>query len=305
MISNLEKFQELNQTRQHETRGQQLDMFQPTIPQGTTDEYWFFSDMYNLFGETIFPTNQAMEKTVHKRIYYPYGEKPTIQQSFDFCTGHYDCIHRAYKLGYRNFNHANDLKLTRYACWSFLQGKPHTIFAQTYFLSPVIQPGMDFATLNKLSSEYARVSLRERISVAEKILAGILRSKYGNHREFYNSTSLALFNGKTYSDIKEIHHIPNKDGDTLLNYMGAHTLSARMTALYRAFDRYNKLTNPTIMQLDEILCDELYNQRAEMINRTGMRPENNISTTNINQVQQDLKLNQKKFISQYATKRIR
>ena len=304
-MNNKDTFQELNQTRQHETRGQQLDLFQAVTPLNITDEYWFFSDLYNIFGGNIFPINQPMEKTAHEKIIYPYDTKPTIQQSFDFCTGHYDTLQHAYKLDYREFKHANDLKLTRYACWSFLQNKPDAIFAQTYFMAPTLNPNMNFDAMNTIASEYKRIDLRERLKNAEKILAGILNNKHANYKDFYNSTSLALFNGQTYKDVKEIHNIPNKINETLLDYMGKHTLHARVAALYRTIERYNASPNKTIINLENILCDELFNKRVAMINSTGRRPEQDISIQHIDKVKKHLKDTQQAFIKKYSIQKIR
>ena len=305
MISHAEQFHELNQTRQHETRGQQLDLFQPVTSLNKTSEFWFFSDLHNLFGEKAFPTTQAKEKTAHEKIIYPYSAKPTIQQQFDFCTGHYDRINHQFKQDYINFQNALDLKLTRYACWSFLKHDPRTVFAQTYFISPVIKPDMDFDTLNPIAAEYQRINPRKDVSSAESKLAGILKAYHANYKDFYNSTSLALFNGQTYHDIKDMHRIPHKDGDTLLNYMGRYTLHARITAIYRAINRFNAETNKTIIRLDEILCDELYNQRVEMINQTGMRPEQNISIRHIKQIEKHKNNTEQEFIKKYAHQVIR
>ena len=80
-MNNKEQFHELNQTRQHDTRGQQLDLFQPNKPLNTTDEYWFFSDLHQIFDSNTFPINQAMEKIAHEKIIYPYSEKPTTQEN--------------------------------------------------------------------------------------------------------------------------------------------------------------------------------------------------------------------------------
>lgn len=304
-MNNKEQFHELNQTRQHDTRGQQLDLFQPNKPLNTTDEYWFFSDLYQIFGNTAFPINQAMEKTAHEKIIYPYSEKPTTQEKFDFTTSHYDTIQHAYKLDYREFKHATDLKLTRFACWSFLHGSPQTIFGQVYFLSPVLNPDMDFDAMHTIASEYKRINLRHRLSQAEKILSGILYGKHVNIKDFYNSTSLALFNGLTYNDIKEIHHIPNKQNETLLDYMGRHTLHARIAALYRTFDKYNHSTNKSILHLNELLCNELFDKRVAMINSTGRRPEQDISQQHIDKVQKHLNDTERAFIKKYSIQKLR
>lgn len=297
-------FHELNQTRQHNTRGQQLDLFQSTPILNTTDEYWFFSDLHNLFGD-IFPINQAMEKTAHEKIIYPYDPNPTNQQKFDFCTGHYDTLQHAYKLDYREFKHANDLQLTRYACWSFLYNRPEAIFAQTYFMTPVLNPNMSFDAMNTIASEYKRINLREQLSKEEKKLAGILSHIHANYKDFYNLTSLVLFNGLTYNDIKEIHHIPNKPNETLLDYMGKHTLRARVAALSRTIIRYNISSDKTLQNLKNILCDELYNERADMINSTGRRPEQDISIQHIDKVKKHLKETQQAFIKKYSIQKIR
>ncbi|MBR4892124.1 MAG: hypothetical protein IKZ34_03020 [Alphaproteobacteria bacterium] len=321
-MDNKELFQELSRIRQHETRGQQLDLFQTETPKAPVSlEYWFYSDLYNLFSSSFPPISQAMEKTVHENLIYPYEEKPTNQQSFDFCWGHYDTIRHAYKLNYIEYKNATDLKLSRYTCWSLLKqrpcmikGHPNTFFAQTYFMSPVFKENIDFDTLSPIVSEYERIELRQRLSRAEKILSGIINSAHRNpykpsfenyYRDFYNSTSLALFNGQTYADIQAQHHLPTGSNTTLLDYMGKHTLHARIAALYRTFERYNNSTNKSLINLNDILCDELFNKRVAMINATGMRPEQNISQQRIDKVKKDLEDKEKDFKKQYSIQKIR
>jgi hypothetical protein len=172
-------------------------------------------------------------------------------------------------------------------------------------LAPVIKADMDFNALNKIASEYRRITLRSDLSRAEKILAGILYSQHANYKDFYNSTSLALFNGKTYNDIKEIHHISNKSNETLLDYMGRHTLHARIAALYRTFEKYNNSTNKTILHLNEILCNELFDKRVTMINTTGRRPEQDISQQHIDKVKKHLNNTEQAFIKKYSIQKIR
>ena len=53
-------FHELNQTRHHDTRWQQLSLFQET-PTNLTHEYWLYSDLHNIFDEQASPTNKSME----------------------------------------------------------------------------------------------------------------------------------------------------------------------------------------------------------------------------------------------------
>ena len=292
-------FHELNQTRHHDTRGQQLNIFQET-PTNLTHEYWLYSDLHNIFDEQAFPTNKRMEDAVYEKLILPNGcDTPKFKQQ------HFDTIHHAYTLGYRTFQNAIDLKLSRYACWSLLKQTSKNIFAQTYFLSPVITNNTDYDTIYNTASEFARVDLRQDLTKAEKILSGILYSKHVNIKDFYNSTSIALFNGMTSDEIKETYHIPHKKDDPIANYMGRHALHARIAALYRAFDTYNKETNKSPIRLNEILCNELFNKRVDMINKTGRRPEQDIKTTHIDTIKKELQNAEQEFIKKYSIQNIR
>lgn len=298
-MNSKELFHELNQTRHHDTRWQQPNLFQET-PTNLTREYWLYSDLHNIFGEQAFPTNKRMEDAVYEKLILPNGcDTPKFKQQ------HYDTIHHTYTLGYRTFQNAIDLKLSRYACWSLLKHTFNNVFAQTYFLSPVITNNTDYGTIYNTASEFARIDLRQDLTKAEKILSGILYSKHVNIKDFYNSTSIALFNGMTSDEIKETYHIPNKKDDPIANYMGRHALHARIAALYRTFDTYNRETNKSPIRLNEILCNELFNQRVDMINKTGKRPEQDIKTTHIDNVKKELQKAEQEFIQKYSIKNIR
>ena len=86
--------------------------------------------------------------------------------------------------------------------------------------------------------------------------------------------------------------------------MGRHTLHARIAALYRAFDTYNKETNKTHIRLNEILCNELFNERVDMINKTGRRPEQDIKTTNIDTIKKELQNAEQEFTKKYSNKNL-
>ncbi len=298
-MNSKELFHELNQTRHHDTRWQQPNLFQET-PTNLTREYWLYSDLHNIFGEQAFPTTQKMEDIAHKRLALPDNCKKAY-----FIQQHYDTIHHAYTLGYRSFQNAIDLKLSRYACWSLLKSTASNVFAQTYFLSPVIADNMDYYTLYDTASEFARVDLRQDLTKAEKILSGILYNKHFNIKDFYNSTSIALFNGMTSDEIKETYHIPNKKDDPIANYMGRHALHARIAALHRTFDTYNRETDKSIIRLEEILCNELFNKRVDMINKTGKRPEQDIKQQHIDNVKKELQNAEQEFTKKYSIQNIR
>ena len=300
-------FYELNQTRHHDTRWQQPSLFQET-PTNLTHEYWLYSDLHNIFGKQAFSTNKRMEDI--ERMEDIVREKLILPDDCDtpaFKLQHYDKIHHEFKLGYRTYKDATDLKLSRYACWSLLKHSRNNVFAQTYFLSPVIANNIDYNTLYDTASEFARIGPRQDLADAEKKLSKILASLHANIPEFYNSTSIALFNGITSEEIKEAHHIQNKKNDPIANYMSRHTLHARIAALYRAFILFNneERTNKTHIRLNEILCNELFNERVDMINKTGRRPEQDIKTTHIDNVKKELQNAEQEFIKKYSIQNIR
>ena len=84
MISHAEQFHELNQTRQHETRGQQLALFQPVASLNKTSEYWFFSDLHNLFGEKHFQQPKPKKKPHMKKLYTHTAKNQLFNNSLIF-----------------------------------------------------------------------------------------------------------------------------------------------------------------------------------------------------------------------------
>ena len=311
---NFETFQTLNRTRQTiPLPDTQLELFQmaPTAPQTEKSDYWFYSDLHNLFGETIFPSQPSMQVHAYNRIIMPYEIFPkqnpeyTYAQKAQFYDDHIGKINRAYKLGYDIFHNARDIQLSRYACWCFAKQTPRMIFAQTYFLSPIIKENMTFEEIIKTSNYFQRIYWRNKLSEKESRLSGIIKSLNGNFRDFYYQTTPYLYGGLSGSDIKNKLGFYISENETLLDYMGLNTLIARTNAIGRATDTYNHQSNKSLQTLQMLLRHELISERNKMIQNTNRAPEQEFSETHAQKLKQQLEKIEKQFVQKYANQTIR
>lgn len=309
-----EIFYKLNCTRQTAALPDtQLELFQmaPTSNKHEQSDYWFYSDLHNLFSEVIFPTQPSMQVHAYDRLIMPYEIFPkqnpefTYAQKAQFYDMHIGKINRSYKLGYQIFYNARDIQLSRYACWCFARQTPNMAFAHTYFLAPLIKEYMTFKEVVQTSNEFQRIYWRKNLSEQETRLSGVIKSLNGNFRDFYNQTSPYLYGGLSSSDIKNKLGIYVSEKETLLDYMGLHTLIARNNAIYRAIDTYKHQPNQTLQTLQLILRYELTSERAKMIQQINHSPEQDFSEKNIKTVKQQLEKIEKEFVQKYASQSIR
>lgn len=309
-----EIFHKLNCTRQTAALPDtQLELFQmaPTSNKHEQSDYWFYSDLHNLFSEVIFPTQPSMQVHAYDRLVMPYEIFPkqnpefTYAQKAQFYDMHIGKINRAYKLGYQIFHNARDIQLSRYACWCFARRTPNMAFAHTYFLAPLIKEYMTFKEVVQTSNEFQRIYWRKNLSEQETRLSGVIKSLNGNFRDFYNQTSPYLYGGLSSSDIKNKLGIYVSEKETLLDYMGLHTLIARNNAIYRAIDTYKHQPNQTLQTLQLLLRYELTSERAKMIQQINHSPEQDFSEKNIKTVKQQLEKIEKEFVQRYSNQSIR
>lgn len=312
--TNFETFQTLNRTRQiTPLPDTQLELFQmaPTVPQTEKSDYWFYSDLHNLFGKDIFPSQPSMQLHAYNRIIMPYEIFPkqnpeyTYAQKAQFYDDHIGKIKRAYKLGYQVFHNARDIQLSRYTCWCFTNQSPHMIFARTYFLSPTIKENMTFEEITKTSNHFQRIYWRNRLSEKESRLSGIIKSLNGNFRDFYHQTSPYLYGGLSSSDIKNKLGFYIPENESLLDYMGLNTLIARTNAIGRATDTYNHQPNKSLQTLQMLLRHELISERNKMIKAINCAPEQEFSETHAQKLKQQLEKIEKQFVQKYANQTIR
>lgn len=285
------------------------------FPELFTDEYditrWMYSDLHNLFGETVFPTHPSFSAHIWQNLVMPIPTKskrstpqltPPDTKFYDV---HIKTITHPYHLGAQNYKKAKDFKLSRYACWCMSRNNPYMIFSRTYFISPVINPTMDFDTMKKLSYQFARVYLRSQLSKQEKIINGIAHKYKIDFNEFRRVNRAALFADHSKSHIAERNDFYISPNTPLADHMGAATLHARTGALIRAIQHINQTPKINGDKILEILFSELNSARVKMITQQNTSPEDDIFQTPAPHVKTQLTHTERDFINQYAFQKSR
>ena len=306
-------FETLNAKRHRIDEDTQFSLFPELRTQTPTihSEYWYYSDLHNLFGSPYFSIAPNMNAHAWENLAMPVPQKsnratPQLTRTdLEFYDDHVATYHHEYKLNFSTYKNAKDLRLSRYACWCMSRTNPAMIFSRTYFISPIITPRMKFDDMKNLSYQFARVHLREKLTGYEKIVAGILKKHNADYQQFNHAMTQTLFYGHSSKDLKELYGIPIKQNDPLANYMGAATLHARITALRRAIERFKTAPHQSLATFDKILYRELTNCRADEIFNTHIRPEQDIFPTPVSQIQSQLMRTERDFILKYSKEKLR
>lgn len=305
-------FETLNKTQQPPRTSPQLDLFPELCDTNTTNtDYWYYSDLHNLFGKAYFPTEPDFHSHIWQKLVMPVGQK--TKQSFpqlaptniDFYNQHITTIHHPYTLNGHTFKNTKDLKVSRYAAWCLCRQNPYLIFARTYFIAPAISPNLSFDELKGHSYQFARLYLRNELAKNEKAISAI-SLRYGGEYNLINTlTCNAMFEGYSIRSLKNTNRIPNKQHAPLSNYLGAATLNAKSIAIKKTIKRFDQSNTKNLDALCEIFYDELTKQRIKLKTEQNIIPLDDIYQTPITQVQSLLTRTERDFILKYANTHIR
>lgn len=282
----------------------------PTESELNNTEYWLFSDLYNLFGETHMGAPNQITDTFLFTVKFsdfdklrpvnPDGEK-RAPDFHTFYNNHVATFYNNYTLntpiGTITKRNAPDAKLTRYACWKFLHPWTHTLFAQLYFLMPDAR----FSTIYNASYKFSRIYHRDELTEYNKIINGIAHRNNANMRDFNASLHRAFFYTSDPNSIMEAYDLHGN----ILDHMGLLSLSARKRALHTAIRKWDTTKNMPFGKFVDILYNELINQRVAMIQQTSRAPEQDISKQSISQIKTELKNLERNFVQKFAYSRLR
>jgi DNA-damage-inducible protein D len=156
---------------------------------------------------------------------------------------HFADVRKMVDIGSGTTREIVDLGLTRYACYLVAQNgdprKDAIAFAMTYF---AIQTRKQELIETRIA-EWERLQAREKLTLSQKGLAGVLYERGIDSQGFGRILSkgdAALFGGKTTQDMKKRLAVP--DGRPLADFLPTITIKAK--------DFANEITNTQVKQRD-------------------------------------------------------
>jgi DNA-damage-inducible protein D len=214
---------------------------------------------------------------------------------------HFVDVNKMVDIGSGTSREIVDLALTRYACYLIAQNgdprKDEIAFAMTYFAVQTRRQEL----IEQRIAELERVQAREKLTLSQKDLAGVLYERGVDGQGFARILSkgdAALFGGFTTQDMKNRLAVPTSR--PLADFLPTITIKAK--------DFANEVTNMQVKQQD--LSDESGITREHVKNNQdvrkiltdrNIRPEALPPAEDVKKVERRLKSDEKKLPQQQST----
>ncbi len=210
---------------------------------------------------------------------------------------HFVDVNKMVDLGSGSQREVLDIMLSRYACYLIAQNgdprKDEIAFAMSYF---AVQTRKQEIVEQRLA-EIERLQAREKLSLSEKELSGLLFERGVDGQGFARIRSkgdAALFGGYNTQDMKKKLGIPEKR--PLADFLPAVTIKAKDLA--NEITNHKVKTDLTLQGETTITYEHISNNtnvRATLL-KSGIHPENLPPSTDTKKIERKLKSENKKFL---------
>ena len=207
--------------------------FEDCAHQNDGVEFWLARELQALLGYTQWRNFQAvMDKA-----------KTACEKAGQKAADHFADVSKMVDIGSQVQRPVDDLALTRYACYLIAQNgdprKDAIAFAMTYFAVQTRKQEI----IETRMAEWERVQAREKLSLSQKELSGVLYERGVDSHGFGRILSkgdAALFGGVTTQGMKARLAVP--EGRPLADFLPTITIKAK--------DFANEITNTQVKQKD-------------------------------------------------------